>query len=164
MKTLTAFNILVLLLFLLGCDPTGPEEEEAPEIDLAAESITFDVADISNFEGTATITGTVKSIGDDFISDPGQQVVNLYEKPLGGSQKLVAQKEFNRLNGGDSLKVSYSRNWDASSPAEGEFPPDYILLISYGPDISIDDKETNDDSDSANNRLERSGSGINEMF
>lgn len=113
----------------------------------------------------ATITGTVKNIGTkDFSSSEGQQFIYLYEKPLGGTATPLLSLPFTNLAAGDSLFVTYTRNWDASSPVEGEFPPDYILSIMYDPDITTDGNENNDDVNNDNNSLTKSGSTINDLF
>lgn len=58
----------------------------------------------------------------------------------------------------------FEREWNASSPAEGEFPPTYKLAISYDPDIYIDGTKSNDDVNGRNNRKSRAGTGINALF
>lgn len=134
--------------------------------DPAATQIQFAITNqTSQFRGTVKITGVVKNIGDSlFDSGSGQQSVLLYEIPLGGSPILRAQKNFEDLAPGQKLKLSYSRNWDASSPSEGEFPPNYRVVISYDPDIYIDGNPFNDDANLGNNQRDRSGSGINDLF
>ncbi|MCS7021256.1 MAG: hypothetical protein NZU63_05450 [Gemmataceae bacterium] len=88
----------------------------------------------------------------------------MYEVPLGGRPRLVARLPFERLNQGQELRVRVIRTWDASSPAEGEFPPSYRLVIAYDPDIRLDGNPHNDDVDLHNNTLERSGDAINRLF
>lgn len=134
--------------------------------DPAATAIQFAMTNqTSQFEGTVKITGVVKNLGGSlFDSNPGQQTVLLYEIPLGGSPVVVAQQSFENLDPGRTLKLSYSRAWNASSPSEGEFPPTYRIAIVYDPDIAIDGNPFNDDPNFANNQLDRSGSGINDLF
>ena len=60
--------------------------------------------------------------------------------------------------------MSYEREWNSSSPTEGEFPPDYIVKISYDPDILIDGNPDNDDCNPGNNEVTRSGAGINTLL
>lgn len=142
-----------------ACDPISRCE------DPAAQSITFEVVTrTSTFRGLVRITGTVRNLGGDFDSNPGQQVVQLYEEPLGGRARLVATQPFVDLAAGGEVRVSFERAWDASSPAEGEFPPNYLLVIDYDPDILTDGNANNDDCQTANNSLERSSSAINELF
>ena len=144
-----------------GDDPVTTDD---PCPDPAAVSINFEIVDRVGFEATARITGVVKNVGGLYDSDEGQQSINLYEKPLGGTSRLVATTNFTDVGAGDSVTVMWERAWNASSPAEGEFPPTYVLTISYDPDISIDGKSTNDDCGLANNEIERSGSFINDLF
>lgn len=76
----------------------------------------------------------------------------------------MARREFTSLASGATTTVHFQRAWDASSPAEGEFPPTYKLVISYDPDIFIDGNPKNDDCTQRNNQLVRSGQAINELF
>jgi len=86
----------------------------------------------------------------------------LYEDN-GGRPRLVATRVFQNLTPGQEVKVSYTRAWGKSSPAEGEFPPKYILIISFDPDIYIDGNDNNDDANTGNNRMEKSSREINGM-
>ena len=154
-------------VFLISCDKDEtPAEATEPTIDLKAEAISFAVNPSSQFAGTATITGSITNIGDDFQSDQNQQSILLYERILGlpapGTQ--VAKLDFNSLAAGETLEVSFTRAWNASSPAEGEFPPEYYLLISYDADLFNDGNPHNDDSNSENNELIESGMAINNLF
>lgn len=127
------------------------------------------MVDNGNFEGVATITGVVTNIGvDDFISSLGQQAVSLFQNntglPSSQASDLVAQVPFTTLAAGESIMITYSRNWYASSPAEGEFPPMYTVQIGLDPDIQIDGNDKNNDVSYANNSMSKSGSEINEML
>lgn len=165
MKTLKILCIAFLSLTLTYCTDDDTPMELNP--DLEASSITFSVDPQQEFFGVATITGTVTNVGNgDFTSGEGQQGILLYERPLGAAApgNLVNTVVFTSLNVGESLTVSFSRPWDASSPAEGEFPPEYILRVSYDPDIFIDGNDNNNDNNSSNNSLTVSGGEINTMF
>jgi hypothetical protein len=145
--------------YTLTATSLGPADPAATAIQFAITNQT------SQFRGTVKITGVVENIGDSlFDSNPGQQTVLLYEVPLGGNPVLVGQKTFEDLTPGQRVKVSYSREWDASSPSEGEFPPTYRVQIVYDPDILLDGNPFNDDPNSVNNQRDRSGSGINALF
>lgn len=123
------------------------------------------VSKTSQFSGKVRITGVVKNVGlEPYISGPNQQAVYLYEVPMGGKSNLVATKKFQNLNPGQEVKVTYERNWNASSPAEGEFPPSYKVVIGYDPDIRLDSNPKNDDCNMNNNQMERSGTEINALF
>ncbi len=156
----------LLSLSIFACDN---DDDGAPTgtIDLEATSITFSVEKEDQFSGTATITGTVTNIGTaNYESGEGQQALYLYEKNLGASAPgtLVNQMNFVNLDAGASIEVTYTRDWNSSSPAEGEFAPDYILRLSYDPDIFIDGNTNNDDSNLNNNSIEESGIAINNLF
>lgn len=173
MKTTNYIKALLLITittFFVSCDPTDDSVtiEETPSIDLAAESITFTITKTTQWEGTATITGTIKNIGDNFSSGTGQQTIYLYERSLGTpttqSGNLVATKRFTELANNETLEISYSRPWNSSSPAEGEFAPEFILEISYDPDLLLDSNKNNDDRNFDNNNIMESGIEINNLF
>ena len=154
-------------MIFISCDPI--DDDPKPTIDLKAESITFSVVKTTDdYHGVATIKGTVKNVGDDFASGDGQQTIYLYERSLGTPTNQlgieVAKKPFKNLSAGEILEVTFSRNWYSASPAEGEFPPEYILIISFDPDLYIDGNLNNDDTNHANDELLKSGSGINALF
>lgn len=133
--------------------------------DPAATSIEFKIAErTSDWAGKVQIAGIVKNLGGAYTSAPNQQQVHLYEIPIGGQPRLVASKTFQNLAAGQTVAVSFERSWNASSPAEGEFPPDYRVSLVYDPDIALDSNPANDDRSGANNMFERSGGGINQMF
>ena len=167
-------SVLALMAFT-SCDPSDDindapisEPTESVTIDLQAENIIFSVDPTSQFAGNATITGTVRNLGDNFRSGVGQQVIRLYERSLGTPTNQpgteVASLTFTSLDAGETLEVSYTRSWNSSSPAEGEFAPEYILVIDYDPDLFLDGNVNNDDTNSANNRVLVSGHLINGMF
>ena len=62
------------------------------------------------------------------------------------------------------MQLSWERDWNSSSPSEGEFPNSYRLLILYDPDIYMDANKDNDDCNQNNNKKERSGTEINDML
>ncbi|MCP5051845.1 MAG: hypothetical protein GY940_32055 [bacterium] len=134
--------------------------------DPAATAIRFSIVSrTTQFRGRVRITGTVKNISSKaFRSAHNQGSVHLYEVPLGGSPVFRAKKDFANLAAGATIEVSYERNWNSSSPSEGEFPPNYRVQIVYDPDITLDGNKDNDDCSNANNRKERSGTGINSLF
>ncbi len=162
------YNV-VFFLFSLFVLTSCLEKEEVFDIDLVASAIEFTASGINpmmqDFEGTATIRGVVTNNGgDDFVSGSGQQSIRLYETNPGGLATIVATGTFERLDAGATLRLEYTRTWNISSPAEGEFPPEYELEISFDPDIFIDDTTQNDDNDLDNNTLIESGQQINDLF
>lgn len=137
--------------------------------DPAASSIEFSIVSrdpASRFKGRVRITGIVKNVGTKaFRSNPNQASAHLYEVSAGGGRAVLkAQQNFDNLAPGAAIRVVFERNWNSSSPSEGEFPPSYRLLIVYDPDITLDGNKDNDDCNGANNRKERSGTGINSLL
>ncbi len=134
--------------------------------DPSASSIDFAlVSRATRFTGRVRVTGTVKNVGGaPYVSGANQQLALLYEIPLGGRPRLVAQRAFQNLAPNEVATVTFDRDWNASSPAEGEFPPNYRLVISYDPDILLDSNPKNDDCGASNNTRERSSSPVNALF
>ena len=165
MKTLKLIVLASIAIIAISCDDDDPVS--ALDIDLQATAINFSIEKETDFTGTATITGIVTNIGsENFVSTTNQQRILLYERPFGSSTAgtLIGEVNFTSLNAGEQLTISYTRNWDASSPGEGEFPPNYVLQIAYDPDITIDGNENNDDKNLSNNSLTESGTAINDLF
>lgn len=134
--------------------------------DPAAVSIDYTmVSRASRFAGRVRISGKVKNVGGAaYLSGPNQQIAQLYEIVPGGRPRLVASHAFQNLAPNGEVTVSFERDWNASSPAEGEFPPTYRLMIVYDPDILLDGNPRNDDCGRANNTRDRAGSDINALF
>jgi hypothetical protein len=130
-------------------------------IDLVAEVINFSVVRADGeFSGTVKIEGVVRNAGtSDYTSNLNQQLALLYEQNPGGIPKLVATQPFRDLPVNTTIKVAYTRKWDRSQ----EFPPTYTLIISFDPDIYIDGNNNNDDSNTANNKISKSGEAINAL-
>ena len=141
-------------------------------IDPAAYEIKFDIVRrYTQFRGRIRITGVVKNIGAQaFNSGPNQAKAYLYQLPPGvppataTGGTVVAEREILNLAPGATINLSWERDWDSSSPSEGEFPNSYRLLISYDPDIYMDANKENDDCNQNNNKKERSGTEINDML
>lgn len=132
--------------------------------DPAAQQIDFQIlrrtAPDPQFHAQVKISGLIKNIGTTaYRSTPSQQVAYLYE-----GSRVVAQQSFTVLKPGQETRVDFERHWYSASPAEGEFPPTYRLLISYDPDILLDDNPKNDDCHLTNNSVSRSGNAINQMM
>ena len=136
-------------------------------IDPAAIAIKFKIVSrTSQFKGRVKITGIVKNIGDQPYIDTrgGAGVIQLFRNKQFTTANLVAKAPLKDLKPGESQSVSFIRNWNSSSPNEGEFPPTYYLNIGYDVDITMDGCETNDDKRLNNNRKHRSGMDINKLF
>jgi ABC-type antimicrobial peptide transport system permease subunit len=134
------------------------------DIELAAESINFSVVRvIDKFNARVKIEGVIHNVGRlNYTSAPDEQVALLYEEN-GGAWRLVASRPFQNLAVNATVKVSFTRSWNKSSPAEGEFPPNYILIVGLDPDIYIDGNNNNDDYNTANNKFTKSSAEINRM-
>jgi hypothetical protein len=140
--------------------------------DPAATEIRFQIVRrYSQFRGRIRITGVVKNIGGKaFIAGPNQAKAYLYQLPPGvpcanaTGGTIVAQQAITNLAPGATLLVSWERDWNSSSPSEGEFPSCYRLLITYDPDIYMDASKDNDDCNQNNNKKDRSGTEINDML
>ncbi len=142
----------------IACRPPPCPDPAVEAIDVEIVSLT------SKFEGQVRITGRMRNLGGLFDSGAGQQSLQLYEQYTGAHAVLVAHVDFEDLDPDETLEVTYVRHWDSSSPSEGEFPPKYMVVISYDPDIYMDGNERNDDCNSDNNVRERSGWDINDLF
>lgn len=161
MKKMIFYNLLLAAMVMAGCDDSEEEPTRELNIDLAVHSLEFEIEKTQEFVGIVTITGIIKNIGDDFRSSEGQQAVHLLEKPAGSGKSIMLDMlEFTDLDAGETLEVSFQREWYAGM----EFPPSFIVRLSYDPDIYIDGNEQNDDSNTDNNAIERSGQEISEMF
>lgn len=116
--------------------------------------------------GTAKIVAVVKNVGTDvYNTRAGQQNVQIFEMPLGGvagPAKKVC--DFGTLYVGAEYRCEYDRPWDSSSPAEGEFPPNFKAMIVYDPDIRLDGNPKNDDINMKNNQVQAPGTRINDLF
>ncbi len=161
-KLLMCISFIATSLFLGGCN----DDNDSPrKPNLSADRIDFAILRRDNLtSGRVRITGVVKNIGADFLSNPGQQAILLYEQAPGAAFPAapVARLDFETLLAGEELTVQYTREWNSSM--QSEFPFDYILMVSLDPDILIDANPDNDDVTPANNTLTVSGSGINTLF
>lgn len=116
--------------------------------------------------GTAMIIAVVKNVGTaPYNTRAGQQNVQIFEMPLGGTPGPAKKVcDFGSLLVNAEYRCELDRPWDSSSPAEGEFPPNYKAMIVYDPDIRLDGNPKNDDINSKNNQLQVSGARINDLF
>ncbi len=115
--------------------------------------------------GHVNIYGKVKNVGGvAYESGPNQQTALLYEIVPGAQPRLVARQAFQNVPPGAEVVVRFGRAWNASSPAEGEFPPTYQLVIAFDPDIRRDGNPKNDDCNASNDIRERSGAEINALL
>lgn len=159
MKTMKLV-LLVLCISLQSCD----KDDESPKlIDLEATTIDYELlTTTSSTTGEVRLTARVTNIGNtNFSSSSGQQFIQLSRRPLGTSiETVLEQNDFTVLAHGDEITLIVVINWDTTV----EFQPEFILRISYDPDILIDDNTNNDDSNTTNNEFVLSGFDINDLF
>lgn len=160
MKTLQLLLLTLLCIISFSCD----KDDETPiVIDLEATTIDYELLNTTTpTTGEVRLTARVTNIGNtDFNSGSGQQSIQLLRRPLGSTtETLLEENNFTEINHGDQITIVVVINWDIAI----EFQPEFILNISYDPDIAIDGNENNDDSNSSNNRFVLSGSDINSLF
>jgi hypothetical protein len=153
-----------------GVSPTDKTKEqlrEQPKLpvkecrDPAAQSLTFRIISKDSLhptQGRIRITGVVKNIGNvAFESDPRQASAQLLEESPGARAVVKTQQNIARLEPNATITLNYETSWDTAR----EFPPKYVLLLSYDPDIYNDANKKNDDCNPDNNRKELSGEQIN---
>jgi len=108
-------------------------------------------------QGRIRIEGVVKNVGNAaFESDPRQAVAELSEVPAAGRGTVKAHQNIPRLDPGAQIILHYETAWDTAR----EFPPKYVLQITYDPDIYLDANKKNDDCNRNNNRTELTGDQI----
>lgn len=139
-----------------------------PAIDLKAMSITFTlVRRIDDNKAIIKVIGTIKNVGTQkYISRENQQGVNLSEVQSStfpnavGPTKVKVDRLFSTIPAGGTFQISYEMEWNKSN----EFPPIFVLNVTYDPDITYDGNTNNDDAVYANNKLEVEGKAtINAM-
>jgi hypothetical protein len=109
-------------------------------------------------QGRIRIEGVVKNVGNAvFESDPRQASAQLYETPASGPASVKAKQDIPRLDPGATIMLHYETAWNTAT----EFPPKYVLQLTYDPDIYIDANPKNDDCNRNNNRMELTGQQIN---
>ena len=153
-----------LIEVLPGLPGLNASQPSSPP-DLSASQIAFTLLNRrSAFAGQVQIVGRVANLGGPYRSNPGLQRALLYEVSPGGGRQLVATADFDSLTAPNTIELTYTRDWQASSSAEGEFPPSYELILSLSKVLRQDGNPSNDDSNPDNNQLILSGSDINALF
>jgi|TARA_B100001059_G_C17633760_1_gene475756 hypothetical protein len=159
MRTIKIFSIVILSFFLSSCD----KDDDPQTIDLEATTIDYElVGTTSPTTGEVRLTAIVTNIGNsNFNSSSGQQFIQLSRRELGSTAETVLEtNNFTVLNRGDEITLVVVINWNTAI----EFQPEFILRISYDPDILLDDNPNNDDTNSTNNSFVLSGFDINGLF
>ena len=130
--------------------------------DLAAVDVKFQILNrYTRHSGKVRISGVVKNVGSkNFVSNPRQMSVVLYEEAPGGRAVIRARQSFGNIPAGRTVQVSFTRTWYTST----EFPPNYRVCVIYDPDIKLDSNPQNDDCRSSNNCKTPRGSDINKLF
>ncbi len=99
--------------------------------------------------------------GVDYRSGRGQQRVDIYQVTSGGARRLGSFDFDSVPAGSDQVEATYDvLRWRTSQ----EFPPSYRFNIVYGPDISTDGNDANDDCTSTNNSTTITGDEINDII
>jgi hypothetical protein len=99
------------------------------------------------------LSAVVKNVGTEaYEGGAGQAQATLRE-----GNRVIVTRSFTRLAPGQTISMGTTiTGWRTSD----EFPPDYTLEISYGPDIRIDGNPKNDDCRMNNNKTVLSGQQI----
>lgn len=105
--------------------------------------------------GRVRIHATVRNNGADYVSRPGQQMAQLYQ----GSAPLTS-RDFPTIGAGATAPLTMDVDWTPG----GEFNSDFVLRLTYGPDIFIDDMATNDDCRMTNNESRLTAASIDALF
>lgn len=132
-----------------------------PAIDLKAMSITFTlIRRIDDNKAIIKVIGTIKNVGtQNYVSRENQQGVNLSEVQSStfpnavGPTKVKVDRLFSTISAGGIFQISYEMEWNKSN----EFPPIFVLNVTYDPDITSDGNTSNDDTVYTNNKLEVDG-------
>jgi len=148
--------------------PPAAAPGAAPCPDPALRRLTFRVVERTpgrRHVGKVSLIATVENVGKgEYRSRSNQQTVDLYETVPGRAPRRVAGREFATLAPGQRFDLVWTRAWDASSPAEGEFPPSFEARLAYDPDIRIDGNPANDECTTKNNAARLNGKSINEAL
>lgn len=159
MKNKYILAALLTAFTFTACD--DKEEMPVPDIELAAESLEFEVISTSQSNGVIKVTGIIKNTGDDYRSSSGQQKIRLYKRAAGATDlETLGTLDFTDLDAGETLSISTEIDWYRGM----EFPPGFGVRIEFDPDLYIDGNEENDDTNTQNNHLERPGQDIHELF
>ncbi len=132
-----------------------------PAIDLKAMSITFTlIRRIDDNKAIIKVIGTIKNVGtQNYVSRENQQGVNISEVQSStfpnavGPTKVKVDRLFSTIPAGGTYQISYEMEWNKSN----EFPPIFVLNITFDPDIRADGNTSNDDAVFTNNKLEVDG-------
>jgi hypothetical protein len=134
-------------------------------IDLKAESITFTlVRRIDANRAIIKVEGVIKNVGTQkYVSLERQQGCTLSEvesstTTIARGAPISPKKDqlFSTLDPGATLKISYEMEWYKGN----EFPPMFMLEVTFDPDIRMDGNLQNDDAVFQNNRLVIDGKAI----
>ena len=110
----------------------------------------------TKFRGKVRISGVVKNTGETQFRGRNS------EARLMSGNRILARATFNGLRPGQEIRVRFVRDWNSSSPSEGEFPPTYKLKLVYDTDDVLGGP--NNDVSLRDNQRTRSGSDINKLF
>lgn len=156
-RKLALIVLPALALGMLGMDCIPPELLEGLNCpNPGVVSFEATLLSKSGTSGTFRLDGVVRNVGlQAFNSSAGQQAVQIWR-----GSTMVAEEVFTNLAPGEEVTISVEVTWSSSD----EFPPDYMLLISYDPDIYSDANDENDDCYSDNNSATLTATELNTLF
>ena len=129
--------------------------------DPAAESLTFVILSRDKAHptrGRINLTGVVKNLGNaTFESNPNQARAQLARVPSAGPPAMLSATDIAILRAGASIRLGATVDWDTAQ----EFPPRFVLSLTYDPDIRLDANFRNDDCNTNNNSRELTADQIN---
>ena len=165
LKQISKYFILTILLInltLISSCSKDEKEEKNINIDLKVDSYELIKVYTYGTGGQVRIKGLLKNVGDDYISDEGQQAFYLSFRNLGatGLGDTFAQMDFTTINSGETIGFSTTFFWNANV----EFPSEVILYIGYDEDIKTDGNLNNDDNNPENDIIIISGYDIHDLF
>ncbi len=144
-------TLIVIALFCISCD--GDDSTSNPNVDMTlidarVEAFGFDLEN-QDFLGDLRVSCTLKNIGtDQFDSGDLQQIVQLWV-----GNEMVSYTSFNNVAPGAEVENIISYLVQDVYEYGSEFNPQIRMVISYDPDIGLDDNQYNDDEDLTNNEL-----------
>ena len=111
--------------------------------------------------GFVELVGRVRNLGGEaFLSERGQQRLELWEETPGAAPRVIETASFATLAPGVTTRILHRRHWDTAI----EFKPRFHLRITYEPDIRTDGNPRNDDCRLDNNEAVLEPARIDALF
>lgn len=135
--------------------PAACPDPAAVELDVRLEGRT------ARTRGFVELVGRVRNIGGEaFLSERGQQTLELVEEAPGAAPRVIETASFATLAPGVTTRILHRRHWDTAI----EFKPRFRLRIAYEPDIRTDGNPRNDDCRLDNNEAVLEPARIDALF